>query len=104
VSRWEQVARDAELEVYPFGVEDWLDELDGRQILDDLSAAVPGALREALVARVAEADSRVRAATERLETCLWGSSLAKRQGWAPDRQWWYWRRPRAVRPDFAGDA
>ena len=28
VLRWEQAARDAEHERYPFGVEDWLDELD----------------------------------------------------------------------------
>ena len=30
VSRWEQAGREAEREHYPFGVEDWLNELDGR--------------------------------------------------------------------------
>ena len=38
VVRWEQAAREAERERYPFGVEDWLNELDGRQLLHDLQA------------------------------------------------------------------
>ena len=35
ISRWEQAGREAERERYPFGVEDWLNELDGRQLLHD---------------------------------------------------------------------
>ncbi len=102
VSRWEQAARDAEHERYPFGVEDWLNELDGRQLLHELARAVPEALGAALLARLEEADARIEAATELAPACLWGASLAKRAGWSPAREWWYWRRPRAVNEDFEG--
>jgi hypothetical protein len=102
VDRWEQAGREAERERYPFGVEDWLNELDGRQLLHELQAAVPNALGASLVARLEEADQRVRAATEMAATCLWGDALAKRMGWKPAREWWYWRSPHAVERDFEG--
>ena len=103
VRRWEQAARDAERERYPFGIEDWLNELDGRQLLDELHAALPGALDAALTARLAEADLRVRAATAASPECLWGERIAASRRWMADRQWWYWLRPRAVAADFEGD-
>jgi len=100
VARWEQAAREAERERYPFGLEDWLNDLDGRHLLAELAAAVPGAIGESLAARLAEADQRLRAATTAAPQCLWGESLAKRMGWKPAREWWYWRTPRAVTDDF----
>src|SRR5580765_1102000 len=96
VARWEQAARDAEHDRYPFGIEDWLNELDVRQLLRDLLGAVPGALGPALRARLDEADARGLAVTEVVGACLWGESLAGRMGWRPAHEWWYWRRPRAV--------
>jgi hypothetical protein len=102
VARWEQAAREAEREVYPFGIEDWLNELDGRQLLHDLGVALPDALGQGLAARLADADARVRAVTEPVSACLWGDSLAKRMGWKAAREWWYWRTPRAVDEDFDG--
>ncbi len=102
VVRWEQAARDAEHACYPFGIEDWLNDLDGRQMLRDLETAMPGALGGALRARLADADARVQAATELAGECLWGDALARRMGWQPGREWWYWRRPRAVDDDFEG--
>jgi hypothetical protein len=102
VGRWEQAAREAERERYPFGVEDWLNELDGRQLLHELHAAVPGALEGSLAARLEEADQRVHAATRVVVECLWGDALAKRMDWRPAREWWYWRSPHAVEADFEG--
>ena len=102
VARWEQAARDAEHDRYPFGIEDWLDELDGRQLLYELVTVVPAALGGALAARLAEADARVLAVTEEAGACLWGDVLARRMGWMPGREWWYWRAPRAVDEDFEG--
>lgn len=102
LSRWEQAAREAELETYPFGIEDWLNDLDGRQVMHDLAAAVPDAFGDHTRARLDEADARVEAATEKSAACLWGPKLAKRMGWKPAREWWYWRVPRAVNDDFAG--
>ena len=102
VARWEQAAREAERERYPFGIEDWLNELDGRQLIADLAGSVPGAIGAALGARLEEADARVQAATKPAGTCLWGDALAARMGWRPAREWWYWRAPRVVDEDFEG--
>ena len=102
LARWEQAARDAERERYPFGIEDWLDELDGRQLLEDLGRAVSGALSEACAARLKEADVRLQAATVAVGHCLWGDALASRMDWHPAREWWYWRAPHAVNEDFDG--
>lgn len=104
VARWEQAAREAERERYPFGIEDWLNELDGRQLLHELQAAVPDMLAGSLAARLEDADQRLRAATEVAGECLWGEALAERMGWQPAREWWYWRSPHAVAEDFEGGA
>lgn len=100
VARWEQAAREAERDPYPFGVEDWLDELDVRQTLHELHGELPGAIAGADAARLAEADARVIACTALQSDCLWGASLAARMRWQPAIEWWYWRRPRAVNEDF----
>jgi len=102
VERWEQAARDAERECYPFGVEDWLNDLDGRQLIADVSAAFPRAFAGALQSRLVDADTRIRAVTETQPVCLWGAGLATRLGWSPKREWWYWLRPRKVGEDFEG--
>ena len=102
ISRWEQAAREAERERYPFGIEDWLNELDGRQLVHELQTHVPGALGAACGARLSEADARVQAATVLASACLWGDALAARMGWRPAHEWWYWRRPHAVVEDFDG--
>lgn len=102
VARWEQAARDAERERYPFGIEDWLNELDGRQLLHELATRVPAALPAGLAARLAEADARLEAVTVTAGACLWGDSLAARMGWRAAHEWWYWRTPRAVVEDFEG--
>ena len=102
VARWEQAARDAEHERYPFGVEDWLNELDGRQLVAELAASLKGSLSSAQQARLADADARIEAVTEPTAECLWGARMAKRMNWSAKQQWWYWRRPRAVADDFEG--
>jgi hypothetical protein len=103
VSRWEQAAREAERERYPFGVEDWLGDLDVRQLLHELAGEMPAALGGSLRARLEEADQRLRAATDEASACLWGDGLAKRMKWKAAREWWYWRAPRAVSEDFGGE-
>jgi hypothetical protein len=49
------------------------------------------------------ADRRFRRATVAAGKCLWGSAAAAREGWRPDRQWWYFRRPRRGNPALDQD-
>ena len=91
---WEATV-GAVAEGYPLDtLDDYLDDLDGRQILDEaLAVAPPGAARR-IRARLASADARFRALVVPTARCLWGDRAAAEHGWRADRSWWYWSRPR----------
>lgn len=87
VRRWERIAaRPVALDD-----DDWLNDLDVRQLLHEHDPAELVPYRE----RVRLADQRFRAATQRVDACLWGAANAERHGWTPRRNWWYWRAPAA---------
>ena len=100
VERWEQVA-DAVEAGYPLGLEDWLDDMDGRQKIDDADAA--GKLTARLVDRVSHADRRLRSALEPAQRCLWGTANAAASGWNREHHWWYFEQPRRPGSDLAHD-
>jgi DNA-binding transcriptional regulator YbjK len=81
-------------EGYPLDtLDDYLNDLDGRQILDEALAIAPRTEAERLRARVAAADARFRALIVPTVRCLWGDRAAAEHGWSADRSWWYWSRP-----------
>ena len=100
VERWEQVA-DAVAAGYSLGLEDWLDDMDGRQKIDDAHAT--GRLSAKLGDRVSQADRRLRAALEPARGCLWGAANAAASGWTREHHWWYFEQPRRPGSDLAHD-
>jgi hypothetical protein len=56
-----------------------------------------------LAESIRETDRRFRLLTEPLDQCLWGDDVANDEGWEPEREWWYWRRPRNPGPDLEAD-
>jgi hypothetical protein len=101
VRAWERFAASVE-RGYPLTLDDYLDDLDGRQILAETLSALPHAATAAQRRRLVEADARVRAAT-RPGPCLWGEANAQAQGWTPRAQWWYFRHPVKPGPEAAAD-
>ena len=86
---------------YPLDtLDDYLNDLDGRQILDEALAFAPPRQSAPLYRRLALADSRFHALVSSASRCLWGDRAARANGWDPDRNWWYWRRPRHAGPDL----
>ena len=81
-------------------LDDYLNDLDGRQILDEALAFVPPRQFDPVYRRLALADSRFLALVTPVSRCLWGERAATANGWDPDRNWWYWRRPRHAGPDL----
>ena len=71
--------------------EEWVNDLDGREILQDLLDNVPES-RTALEA-VQRADERFTASTTPTDERQWGEENAARHGWTRDTNWWYWRKP-----------
>jgi hypothetical protein len=78
-------------------LDEWLNDMDLRDILAGaLAAAVPSERRAAAV-RLDEADERFHAITEPAP-CLWGEEIARNNSWRPEWQWWYFRRPSVPGP------
>ena len=81
---------------YKGDLEEYLNELDGRQILQDARAVAPPSAKSSLETRLSAADSRMKELTAPIESCLWGDSTAKKHGWTAQSSWWYFAKPRIV--------
>ncbi len=100
IEEWERVVGQVEAG-YPLGLDDYLNDMDGRELIAAVTAAVARALTPAQKRRLAAADERMRAAVLPLGRCLWGERLAAANGWDAERNWWYFSKPRKPGPDLA---
>ncbi len=73
-------------------LDEWLNEMDLRDILAGALAAAPARERRAAAVRLDDADQRFHSVTEPCP-CLWGEEIAQNNSWRPEWQWWYFRRP-----------
>ena len=99
---WEEFA-DALEKGYPLDtLDDYLNDVDGRQLIEDALDAVPDA-RPRVTSRLRIADRRVRACLVPRDRCLWGDSLARGHGWSAAREWWYFMQPSRPGPGMKRD-
>ena len=94
VSGWEHTVGQV-ASGYPLGLDDYLNDLDGRQLLDEALDLAPWAAGAALRQRVSEADTRMKSVVVPASECLWGAAVAEAEGWTPEHEWWYFRLPRS---------
>lgn len=73
-------------------LDEWLNDMDLRDILAGALAAAAPRERRAAALRLDDADARFHAVTEP-SPCLWGEAIAQTNSWRPEWQWWYFRRP-----------
>lgn len=103
VMTWEKVVQELIFDGYRFGLRDFANDLDRREILegalDRLGERVPAALRE----RVAVADRRFVDVTVPASRCLLPDEAAAARGLSRERHAWYYRYPRRHRANFAKD-
>jgi hypothetical protein len=92
VQNWERVV-GLIMENYPNGLDDYLNDMDGRQLLENALEVTPPELRAEAEPRVHEADRRVRLHLVPAGRCLWGAIVADEEGWGPERNWWYFEKP-----------
>lgn len=97
VAEWERTVRQVD-DGYPLGLDDYLNDLDGRQLIEDALDVASESQRLALEERVHRADERMRALVKMLGECLWGRRVAEVEGWTPDEQWWYFAVPASPGP------
>jgi hypothetical protein len=96
IAAWDRIVTEAEAG-YALDLDDWLNDMDLRRAIEEAAASLPADGRR-MLRPLAAADRRFRRATVAAGKCLWGSAVAAREGWHPDRQWWYFRRPRRGNP------
>ncbi len=92
VADWERtshaLARGAAM-----SMEEWLDHTDARQMIWEMVQNFPEEFDVERDARLLSADELVRRHALAVDDCIWGSETALAEGWDPDVEWWYWRRP-----------
>ena len=100
--RWEEIAHTV-ADGYTLGLDDYLNDLDIRELLEgSLRVARPAELLQ-FRARVRQADEGFRAATRDAGRCLWGEAVEADEAWAPETAWWYYRMPNRPGEELASD-
>lgn len=92
VENWEEVVRSVE-EGYSLGLDDYLNDMDGRQLLEEALAVAPAQEKRSILARVRKADADMRALVRPSVRCLWGDETARQEGWTARKNWWYFSVP-----------
>jgi hypothetical protein len=79
---------------YDLGLDDYLNDMDGRELLHGALAKATASLRGRYEARIEAADRKIQAFLLPPGKCLWGAKEARARGWTPETNWWYFRLPR----------
>ncbi|MGE5844563.1 MAG: hypothetical protein ACM32K_06650 [Syntrophaceae bacterium] len=89
---WEEVVRSVE-EGYSLGLDDYLNDLDGRQLLEEALAVAPAQDKKTALQRVRRADAKMQTLVRPSGRCLWGDETARHEGWTARKNWWYFSIP-----------
>jgi len=92
VENWEEVVRSVE-EGYSLGFDDYLNDMDGRQLLGESLAMAAGEEKKRGLLRTRRADAKMQALVRPAGRCLWGDETARQEGWTAMKNWWYFSRP-----------
>ena len=99
VETWEGVV-EAVADEYQLGMDDYLNDLDSRQLLEDALAVAPKPEQAKYDLRVSEADEQMKSLTTKIEECLWSDEVAEEEGWNAKANWWYYRIPKSAGEDL----
>ena len=100
VEAWERFGGELE-RGYAGNLDQWLNDVDVRDILDTAMRAATDDERRSLRRRVRLADESVRLNLMPSGRCLWGAKNAAKHGWSAGRQWWYFLEPKRKNPELA---
>jgi hypothetical protein len=97
---WEKIVAELVFDGYRYGLRDFVNDMDKRQILDgalararELGIEIP----PLVASRVASADERFRDATWPASRCLADDETAAAKSLRPEQHVWYYRLPRRRR-------
>jgi len=92
VETWEGIAQSVE-EGYSLGLDDYLNDMDARQLIGEALVVAPPPQREQFAERINRADELMKGLVEPARACLWGEEIAEEEDWTAKENWWYFSRP-----------
>ncbi len=101
VERWEAIVSEVE-RGYELTIDDYLNDVDLRDILAGAWELASDDEAQPLRARRDLADNRYRSVTQECPP-LWGEAVTEEMGFTPEKEWWYFRRPRRPGQMLADD-
>lgn len=81
--------------------DEYLNDMDGRRIINELMPVASEAERARSVELLSTLDNSFLDATLACEACIWGDDQAAKHGYDRNRDWWYYRLPKIL--DFVED-
>jgi len=90
--RWEEAVRSVE-EGYSLGLDDYLNDMDGRQLIEECFHIAPAGDKKTFLKRIRQADAKIQWLVKPAGRCLWGDEAAQREGWTAGKNWWYFSIP-----------
>lgn len=102
VENWEQVV-DEVVKGYQLDLDSYLNDLDVRQLIEEVLSVAESTDTATLVERIAAADRQMRTVVKPARKCLWGDRVALEAGWTPEQNWWYFSRPISAGHELLAD-
>jgi hypothetical protein len=92
VESWDEVVRSVE-EGYRLGLDDYLNDMDGRQLIEEVLHTAPADEKKTFLKRIRQADAKMQWLVKPAGRCLWGDETAVQKGWTSKKNWWYFFLP-----------
>jgi hypothetical protein len=92
VANWQDTT-DSRLEQEEYTLDEYLNDLDARRVIDELELLLGQPSFQQLDAIVTPIDERFLERTYRIAECLWGKRAEKKNGYNPSTHWYYYRLP-----------
>ena len=98
IDHWEGVV-EAVAEGYDLTLDDYLNDMDMRDILEGALEFASTDEQEEVAPTVKKVDQKFKSLTVDCPP-VWGEAAARENGHDPETQWWFFRRPKNPGPDF----
>lgn len=102
VESWERVVEEV-ARGYRLDLDSYLNDLDVRQLIEEVLNVAEASDRAKARERLAIADRRMKTVVKPAGRCLWGERVAEEAGWTAEQNWWYFSQPITAGSDLLGD-
>lgn len=102
IESWENTVGSIE-RGYTLGLDDYLNDMDGRQLIEEALGIAPDREKKKHIDRLRQADARMKKLLAQARQCLWGDEVAEAEGWSARKNWWYFMKPIKAGPDLLAE-